>query len=123
MRGHRTVTFNSSSRPTIVNVRSISPVFVLEMELPVYGICRTRREYNCRPKTLMRKATLCRSTVQIACWWMATTASPASKRRDPLRCADKSDGVARVIDHRYLNALQLSTKGHLCLRSQELQGK
>jgi hypothetical protein len=37
--------------------------------------------------------------------------------------ADKSDGVARVINHRYLNALRLSTKGHLCLRSQELQGK
>jgi len=41
----------------------------------------------------------------------------------PLRCVDKSDRVARVIDHRYLSAFQLSTKGHLCLRSQELQGK
>ena len=31
---------------------------------------------------------------------------------------DMPDGVARD-----LNALQLSTKGHLCLQSQELQGK
>ena len=34
------------------------------------------------------------------------------------RGTDKNDGAARD-----LNALQLSTKGHLCLRSQELQGK
>jgi len=55
--------------------------------------------------------------------WMAATVSSASKRRDPVRCADKNDGAADVINRRYLNAFQLSTKGHLCLRSQELPGK
>jgi len=45
------------------------------------------------------------------------------QKEGPLGCADKSDGVKRGINHRYLNALHLSTKGHLCLRSQELQGK
>src|ERR1700733_991088 len=56
MRGRRTVTFNSSSPPKIVNVQPILPVFVLRMELPAYWTCWTRRELNCRPKMLMRKA-------------------------------------------------------------------
>src|SRR5277367_2746428 len=56
MRGRRTVTFNSSSRPRIVNVQPILPAFVLRMERPAYWTCWTRREYNCRPKMPMRKA-------------------------------------------------------------------
>src|SRR5271156_3279096 len=56
MRGHRSVTFNSSSLPRIVNVQPISPVFVLGMEPRLCWTCWTRREYNCRPKTLTRKA-------------------------------------------------------------------
>src|SRR5580698_1594617 len=56
MRGHRTVTFNSSSPPGIVNVQLISPAFVLRMELPAYWTCWMRRELSCRPKMLMRKA-------------------------------------------------------------------
>jgi hypothetical protein len=56
MRGRRTVTFNSSSLPRIVNVQPISPVFVSRMERPAYWTCWTRRELNCRPKMLTRKA-------------------------------------------------------------------
>jgi two-component system, OmpR family, KDP operon response regulator KdpE len=40
---------------------------------------------------------------------MASTASSASKKRDALRCAYKSDEIARVINHRVLNAFQLTT--------------
>jgi CheY-like chemotaxis protein len=43
-------------------------------------------------------------------------------RRNPLEALIRAT-EARLINQRYLNALQLSTKGHLCLRSQELQGK
>src|ERR1700679_2569900 len=56
MRGRRTVTFNSSSLPRIVNVQPILPVFVSRMERPAYWTCWTRRELNCRPKMLTRKA-------------------------------------------------------------------
>src|SRR5580704_3451561 len=56
MRGRRTVTFNSSSLPRILNVQPILPVFVSRMERPAYWTCWTRRELNCRPKMLMRKA-------------------------------------------------------------------
>src|ERR1700677_4219179 len=56
MPAHRTVTFNSSSPPEIVNVQPISPVFVLSMELSAYWTCWTRRESNCGPKMLMQKA-------------------------------------------------------------------
>src|ERR1700679_2256064 len=57
MRGRRTVTFNSSSLPRIVNVQPILPVCVSRMERPAYWTCWTRRELSCRPKMLMRKAT------------------------------------------------------------------
>src|SRR6202789_1120089 len=56
MRGRRTVTFNSSSLPRIVNVQPILPVFVSRMERPAYWTCWTRGELNCRPRMLMRKA-------------------------------------------------------------------
>src|SRR5580698_1504862 len=56
MRGRRTVTFNSSLLPMIVNVQPILPVFVSRMERPAYWTWWTRRELNYRPKTLMRKA-------------------------------------------------------------------
>ena len=67
MRGHRIVTSNSNSRPTIVNAQPISPAFVSGMELPAYWICWTRREYNCRPKMLMRKAIPTALSLQFYC--------------------------------------------------------
>src|ERR1700733_1651537 len=56
MRDPRTVMFNSSSPPRIVDVQPILPVFVIGMELPAYWTCWTRRELNWRPKMHMRKA-------------------------------------------------------------------
>src|SRR5437879_12423316 len=56
MRGHRNVTFSSGSPPRTANGQPIWQVFVLRMERPAYWTCWTRRECNCRPKTLMRKA-------------------------------------------------------------------
>ena len=52
----RDVQLRLAATDTIVNGQPISQVFVLRMELPAYWTCWTRRECNCRPKTLMRKA-------------------------------------------------------------------
>src|SRR5580658_11110892 len=73
MRGRRTVMFNSSSLPRIVNVQPILPVFVSRMGLLAYSTCWTRRELNCRPKMLMRKAIPIAPSLPFCCTnrWLA----------------------------------------------------
>src|SRR5260370_15923804 len=112
MPGHRSVTFNSSSLQRIVNVQPISPVFVLGMELRLCWTCWTRREYNCRPKTLTRKAIHITRSLPFYC----TNRLLADGRNIFLRLREaehleahglfyeKSDGVVRVGAHPHLNA-------------------
>src|ERR1700734_1009562 len=122
MRGRRTVTFNSSSPPWMVNVLLILPVFVSRMERPAYWTCWTRRELNCRPKMLMRKAIPTAHSLPFYC----TNRSLADGRKlflrlreaeDPETCAhfnEESDGHegcssviaaagARPVDNRQLD--------------------
>jgi len=67
MRSHKIVTPNFSWLRRTVNAQPISPGFASGMELPAYWICWTRREYNCRPKMLMRKAIPTALSLQFYC--------------------------------------------------------
>jgi hypothetical protein len=99
--------FDSNSPPRIVNVQPISPVSVIRMELPAYWICWTRRELNCRPKMLMRKAIPTAPSLPFYC----TNRLLADGRNlflslreaeDPETYAlfhEKSDRVVRVLIH------------------------
>src|SRR5882762_1122940 len=112
MRGHRNVTFNSGSPPRTVNGQPISQMFVLRMERPAYWTCWTRRECNCRPKTLMRKAIPITRSSPFYC----TNRSLVDGRNSFLRLRKAEDPEAQGFSLPKSQLLRLAHPPHRLLR-------